>query len=98
MLVTRHPQAYIGGSSGNTTRGRPDMAHTPQEIFKVIILHNRLCPEDEIDALLAQTHDPERVLADMVTAEMISPSTAGKVDALYRRNLEKVGLPVPTTP
>ncbi|CAN5377866.1 hypothetical protein BH10PLA1_BH10PLA1_09440 [soil metagenome] len=66
---------------------------TPQQnIFKVLILHNKLATEDDVSMLLAQAPDPEDVIAKMVIGELIPESTGDKLLALYRHNLQKQGL------
>ena len=70
---------------------------TPQQnIFKVLVLHNKLATEDDVDVLLQQESDPEDVIAKMVIGEMITESTGDKLLNLYRHNLQKQHLPAST--
>jgi len=63
---------------------------TPQQnIFKVLVLHNKLATEDDVDVLLQQESDPEDVIAKMVIGEMITEAVGDKLLALYRHNLQK---------
>jgi twitching motility protein PilT len=67
-----------------------------QKIFRVIMMHNQLASEGDIETLLARDPNPEDVLTGMVQGEMISRATADKVLKLYLHNLQKQGLePLP---
>jgi twitching motility protein PilT len=72
---------------------------TPQQkIFKVIVLHNRLMAEGELDAFFEQTPDPEDVIAKMAIGEVINDAVADKLRSLYEHNLKKQGLSIEMGP
>jgi twitching motility protein PilT len=63
---------------------------TPQQnIFKVLILHNKLATEDDLNLLMQQADDPEDIIAKMVIGEMISEAVGDKLLTLYQHNLHK---------
>jgi len=74
------------------------MAHTAQDIFRVILVHNKLMATEDIDALLADTPDPEDCIANMIIGEMLTEEVAEKVMTLYRHNLAKQGMSAAAAP
>src|SRR5882757_6481507 len=76
---------------GGFTPGNPMTPH--QKMFKVLVLHNNLLGEEELDVLLGQTSEPVDVIAKLVAAEMMTQHVADKFLTLYQHNLKKQGLP-----
>jgi len=72
------------------------MAHSAAEIFRVILVHNKLMAAEDVDALLADCPDPEDCITSMVIGEMLTEEVAAKVMTLYRHNLAKQGVTGPT--
>ncbi len=63
---------------------------TPQQnIFKVLILHNKLASEEDLAMLMEQEPDPENIIAKMVIGEMITEAVGDKLLSLYQHNLQK---------
>jgi twitching motility protein PilT len=65
------------------------MTKANQQIFKRIVLHNKLLAEDEADALLRETADPEQALKRLVERHVLSEKQAAQFLAVYRKQLEK---------
>ena len=69
-----------------------------QKLFKVLVLHNKLLGEEELDVLLGQTPEPVEIITKLVAAEMMTQHVADKFLSLYQHNLKKQGLspaPIP---
>src|SRR4051794_18558204 len=73
------------------------MARSRQEIFRVIVVHNKLLTEEDADHFLRETQDPAEVIDKMLIGEMISEAMGEKLLQLYHRNLEKQGLSIEPT-
>ncbi len=75
----------------------PDLAH---QIFRLIVLHNKLMSEKDLDFYLDNGQDPEQCLERMVASSMFEQHVADKLLMMYRKKLAKEcakrGEPVPT--
>ncbi|MGB6042741.1 MAG: PilT/PilU family type 4a pilus ATPase [Pirellulales bacterium] len=65
------------------------MATAEQQIFKKIILHNKLMNAETIDRLLVQMPDPEVAVKFLLKRQKLNPKTATKLLTLYQKQLDK---------
>jgi twitching motility protein PilT len=65
------------------------MTNATQQIFKRIVLHNKLLSESEVDALLRETDDPEQAIKRLVERHVLSEKKAAQFLAVYHKQLEK---------
>lgn len=63
------------------------MADASQQLFKRIVLHNRLLSESDVDRLLAEVPDPAAAIHHLVNSELLSSSTARQLQAMYDKKL-----------
>jgi twitching motility protein PilT len=68
------------------------MTKAAHQLFKRIVLHNKLLPEAELDALLAQVDDPEKAVAQLVQERVLTDKKAEQLLAVYRKQLDKLFL------
>ncbi len=66
------------------------MATQAQQLFRAIVVHNKLMNEADLDALLASSPDPEQAIGAMVARKIISAGTGSKLLALYKGKLDKL--------
>lgn len=66
------------------------MANAKQQLFKTIVLHNKLMAEADCDALLNRVPAPEDAIKDMVVSKVVPQALGGQLLALYRKKLEKL--------
>ncbi len=66
------------------------MSKASHQVFKRIILHNKLLSEEETDALLAEVDDPELALKRLVKKDILSEKKAEQFLAVYRKQLDKL--------
>jgi twitching motility protein PilT len=66
------------------------MSKATQQVFKRIALHNKLLPEEELDALLVETPDPLHALQQLVQRHVVSEKMAAQFQAVYEKQLDKL--------
>ena len=66
------------------------MSKATQQVFKRIALHNKLLPEPELDALLAETPDPLKALQQLVERQVVSEKMAAQFQSVYEKQLDKL--------
>ncbi len=74
------------------------MATPEQQLFKTIVLHNKLMTEAQLDDLLRQNPDPVQAIAAMVSTKVVAQQLGDQLTALYRRKLEKAQAPAAPPP
>jgi twitching motility protein PilT len=67
------------------------MANAAQQIFKKIVLHNKLMDEATIDRLLAEIPAPEKVIKHLVGLKKLPLKKGEQLLGLFRKQLEKHG-------
>lgn len=82
-----------GGSGTSFT-----MASLEHKIFKLIVLHNKLMEEKDLDFFLKEDPVPDKAMQRMVMSNMVAPEIATKVLQLYHRKLEKEKAALGSTP
>lgn len=65
------------------------MATPEQQLFKKIVLHNKLLEETALDALLRQIPEPERAIQHLVKIGDLTPGRAGALMGLYQKQVER---------
>jgi len=60
-----------------------------QQIFKRIVVHNKLLDEATADKLLAKEPDPEKIIQFFVQNKKIKPELGQQLLGLYHKQLEK---------
>jgi twitching motility protein PilT len=65
------------------------MSTAQQQLFKTIVLHNKLMPEAQLDALLRDNPDPEQAINVMASTKVIPQQLGAQLLTLYRKKLEK---------
>jgi len=68
------------------------MSTATHQIFKRIVLHNKLLSEPEVDALLAEVDDPEHAIQTMVERHTLSAKAAEQFLAVYKKQVDKLFL------
>jgi twitching motility protein PilT len=64
---------------------------TPEaEIFRRIILHNKLLPEEDVDFFLEVAADPDDAIKRMVANAMLTPEIAARLRQFYHQKVEQV--------
>jgi twitching motility protein PilT len=66
------------------------MSKASHQVFKRIILHNKILSEEEADALLAEVDDPEQAIERLVEKKALSAKKAEQFLAVYRKQLDKL--------
>ncbi|MEX2118851.1 MAG: PilT/PilU family type 4a pilus ATPase [Pirellulales bacterium] len=66
------------------------MSTLAQQIFKRVILHNKLLAEADLEALLNETPNPEQAVKQLVDRKVLAAKTANQVLSVYRRQLDAV--------
>ena len=80
------------------------MATPAQEIFKRIILFNKLLSEEQINALLTEIPEPEKAVQRLVQQQVLSAKMASDLMGIYRQQVAQVsgqpaaGSPTPPPP
>ena len=54
------------------------MSKTSHQVFKRIVVHNKLMSEQEVDELLAEVDDPERAIQRLVEQERLPEKKAAQ--------------------
>ncbi len=67
------------------------MPTTEQQVFKKIVLHNKMMNEATVDRLLSQLPDPEDAVKYLVKKDKLAAATAKQLLSLYRKGLKKNG-------
>jgi|GEM_PF-425236 len=65
------------------------MASLAKKVFKLIILHNKLMSESDLNFYLEDCDDPVQALDRMVASNMFGQDVADKVKAVYLKKYEK---------
>jgi twitching motility protein PilT len=65
------------------------MTKPSHQIFKRIVLHNRLLSELEVDALLHEVDDPERAVQQLIERHVLTDKKAAQFLDVYHKQLEK---------
>jgi len=68
------------------------MSKATHQVFKRIVLHNKLLTEPEVDALLAEIDDPEHAVQRLVDQHLLNAKAAEQFLALYKKQVDKLFL------
>jgi len=68
------------------------MSKATHQIFKRIVLHNKLLTEPEVDALLAEIDDPEHAIQRLVERHTLSAKAAEQFLSVYKKQVDKLFL------
>ena len=68
------------------------MSKATHQIFKRIVLHNKLLSEPEVDALLAEFDDPEHAIGRLVERHTLSAKAAEQFLTVYKKQVDKLFL------
>ena len=68
------------------------MSKATHQIFKRIVLHNKLLSEPEVDALLAEIDDPEHAIQRLVERHTLTAKAAEQFLAVYKKQVDKLFL------
>jgi twitching motility protein PilT len=67
------------------------MSKATHEIFKRIVLHNKLMSESEVDTLLAEVDDdPEQALGRLVERHVLTEKSADQFRSVYKKQVDKL--------
>ncbi len=66
------------------------MSKATRQIFKRIVLHNKLLAEPEVDSLLAEVDDPEHAIQRLVERHTLSAKAAEQFLAVYKKQADKL--------
>jgi twitching motility protein PilT len=66
------------------------MPTTEQQVFRKIVLHNKMMNETTVDRLLSQLPNPEDAVKYLVKKEKLAANTAKQLMTLYRKQMDKV--------
>ena len=66
------------------------MSKTTHQVFKRIIVHNKLMSEEEVDALLQEVDDPEQAIERLAERGVLNQKTAAQFLAVYKKKLDKL--------
>lgn len=65
------------------------MSDATHEVFKRIILHNKLLSENGVDSLLAETGDPETAVQELIAGHILTEKKGQQLLAIYQQQLHK---------
>jgi len=65
------------------------MAQLEQDIFRLVVTHNKLMSEDQLDELIKAEPEPKKAIERMVRDEVVSLDIGRKLLAVYKKKLEK---------
>jgi twitching motility protein PilT len=68
------------------------MSKATHQVFKRIVLHNKLLTEPEVDALLAEFDDPEHAVQRLVERHLLNAKAAEQFLAVYKKQVDKLFL------
>jgi len=68
------------------------MSKATHQVFKRIVLHNKLLSEAEVDELLAEVDDPEHAVQQLVDRHLLNAKAAEQFLALYKKQVDKLFL------
>jgi twitching motility protein PilT len=68
------------------------MSKATHQVFKRIVLHNKLLSDPEVDALLAEVDDPEHAVQRLVERHVLNAKAAEQFLAVYRKQVDKLFL------
>jgi twitching motility protein PilT len=66
------------------------MSKATHQVFKRIVLHNKLLTEPEVDTLLAEVDDPEHAVQRLVDRHLLNAKAAEQFLALYTKQVDKL--------
>ncbi len=66
------------------------MSKPTHQVFKRIVLHNKLLAEEEVDALLAEVEDPKEAVKLLVERGLLREKKAEQFLTLYQKQLDKL--------
>jgi len=66
-----------------------DMSDLERDIFRLVVTHNKLMDEQQLDQLIEQVPEPKKAIERMVRDEVVSLDIARKLLAVYKKKLEK---------
>jgi len=66
------------------------MSKPTHQVFKRIVLHNKLLSEEEADALLDEVEDPKLAVKSLVERELLTEKKAEQFLAVYQKQLDKL--------
>jgi len=66
------------------------MSKPTHQVFKRIVLHNKLLSEEEVDALLDEVEDPKLAVKSLVERELLTEKKAEQFLAVYQKQLDKL--------
>ena len=66
------------------------MTKPTHQIFKRIVLHNKLLPEPEVDALLREVDDPALAIQRLVERHVLTEKKAAQFLGVYHKQVEKL--------
>lgn len=66
------------------------MSKATHQVFKRIVLHNKLLSEPEVDALLAEVDDPEHAVQQLVDRHLLNAKSAEQFLTVYRKQVDKL--------
>ncbi len=68
------------------------MSEQAQQIFKRLLIHNKILNEEQAEALLAKAPDPEAAIQHLVKQHNFNPKTAKQLLGIYRKKIEEAGV------
>ena len=68
------------------------MSKATHQVFKRIVLHNKLLSDPEVDALLAEFDDPEHAIQRLADRHTLNAKAAEQFLALYKKQVDKLFL------
>jgi hypothetical protein len=83
---------FAGRPTFSPAAGEGLMSKATHQIFKRIVLHNKLLSEPEVDALLAEVDDPEHAIGRLVERHTLTAKAAEQFLAVYKKQVDKLFL------
>ena len=68
------------------------MSKATHQVFKRIVLHNKLLSEPDVDALLAEFDDPEHAVQRLVERHLLTAKAAEQFLAVYKKQVDRLFL------
>jgi twitching motility protein PilT len=66
------------------------MSKTSHQVFKRIVVHNKLMSGQEVDDLLAELDDPERAIQHLVDQNRLTQKKASQFLSVYKKKLDQL--------